>query len=94
MNKGQTTIPTGFDQVMSSNIRRSNDAQLEMAISDFFHYENIADQVVESTRCKYMLKQALLMGVTLDHQQGNNWRLQISFFDFLLVFSNIMKVDC
>ncbi len=47
---------------MSSDIRRSNDAQLEMTIADFFHCENIADQVVESTRFKYLLKQALLVG--------------------------------
>ncbi len=62
LNKGQTTIQTGFDLAMSSNIIRSNDAQLEMAIADFFHCENIADQVVESTRFKYMLKQAQLVG--------------------------------
>ncbi len=61
LNKGQTTIQTGFDLAMSSNIIRSNDAQLEMAIADFFHCENIADQVVE-TRFKYMLKQAQLVG--------------------------------
>ena len=62
MNKGKPTIPTGFDQAMSSDITRSNDAQLEMAMADFFHCENIADRVVESTRFKYMLKQARLAG--------------------------------
>ncbi len=33
-----------------------------MAIAGFFHCENIADRVVESTRFKYMLKQAWLVG--------------------------------
>lgn len=62
LNKGQTSIFSGFDRAMSNDIRRSNDAQLEMAIADFFHCENIADRVVESTRFKYMLKQARLVG--------------------------------
>ena len=62
MTKGQTTILSGFDRVVSNDIRRSNDAQLEMAIADFFHCENIADRVVESTRFKYMLKQACWWG--------------------------------
>ncbi len=61
-NRGQSTIESSFDRVKSSDIRQSNDAQLEMAIADFFHCENIADRVVESTRFKYMLKQARLVG--------------------------------
>ncbi len=61
MNKGQPTILTGFDQSMFSDIRRSNNAQLEMAIADFFHCETIADHVVESARFKNMLKQAQLV---------------------------------
>ncbi len=47
---------------MSSDIRRSNNTQLEKAIADFFHCENIADRVVESSRFMYMLKQAQLVG--------------------------------
>ena len=62
LNKGQTSILTGFDKVLYNDIQRSNDAQLEMAIADFFHCENITDRVVESTRFKYMLKQARLVG--------------------------------
>ncbi len=62
INKRKTSILTGFDQVLSNDIRRSNDAQLEMAIANFFHYENIADRVVGSTRFQYMLKQAQLVG--------------------------------
>ncbi len=48
--------------MVSNDICRSNDAQLEMTIADFFHCENIADTVVESTSIKYMLKQAWLVG--------------------------------
>ncbi len=33
-----------------------------MAIADFFHCENVADRVEESTRFKYMLKQTRLVG--------------------------------
>ncbi len=62
LNKGQTSILSGFDRVMSNDIRRSNDAKLEMVIADFFHCENIADRIVESTRFKYLLKQAQLVG--------------------------------
>ncbi len=62
MSKGQPTILTGFDQAVSSDIRRSNNAQLEMAIANFFHCDNIADRVVESARFNYMLKQAQLVG--------------------------------
>ncbi len=62
MNKGQLPILKGFDWAMSSDIRRSNNTQLEMAIADVFHCENIDDQVVEPTRFKYMLKQAWLVG--------------------------------
>ncbi len=57
LNKGQTSLLSSFDWVMSNDIRRSNDAQLEMTIADFFHCENIANRVVESTRFKYLLKQ-------------------------------------
>ena len=96
MTKGQTTILSGFDRVVSNDIRRSNDAQLEMAIADFFHCENIADRVVESTRFKYMLKQARLVG-------GEFWpptrkkiggKEFILFCMFYIIISNIMKVNC
>ncbi len=62
LNKGQTIIQTVFDWAMSSEIHRSNDAQLEMALTDFFHYENIADCLVESTWFQCMSRQAQLMG--------------------------------
>ena len=96
VNKGQTSILTGFDQASSNDIRRSNKAQLDMAIANFFHCENIADRVVESARFKYMLKQARLVG-------GEFWpptRKKIGGKNCLILFftviflSNIMKVNC
>ncbi len=74
MNKEQPTILTGFGQAMSSDIKKSNDAQLEMASVDFFHCENIDDWVVKSTRFKYMLKQVWLVGGEFRPPQRKNWR--------------------
>ncbi len=96
MNKGQTSILTGFDRASSNDIRRSNEAQLEMAIADFFHCENIADRVVESARFKYILKQARLVGgefrpPTRKKIRGKNFLILIFTVIFL---SNIMKVNC
>ncbi len=66
---------------MSSNIRRSNDSEVEIAVADFFHWEKISEQVVESTRLKYMLKQTQLVGDELWPPTKQNWRYeQISFF--------------
>jgi hypothetical protein len=35
---------------MKMDIRKSNNATVEMAIADFFHCENIPDEVVELPR--------------------------------------------
>ncbi len=96
VNKGQTSILTGFDRASSNDIRRGNEAQLEMAIADFFHCENIADRVVESPRFKYMLKQARLVGgefrpPTRKKIGGKNCLI---LFCTLILLSNIMKVNC
>ncbi len=96
VTKGQTSILSGFERVVSNDIQRSNDAQLEMAIADFFHCENVADRVVESTRFKYMLKQARLVG----DEFRPPMRKKIGgkkFFNINLncnISSNIMKVNC
>jgi hypothetical protein len=45
-----------------SDIRRSNDATVEMAIADFFHCENIPDAVVESSRFKRLISVCRLLG--------------------------------
>ena len=49
------TLPSMQPSISASiqnmgDIRKSNNATLEMAIADFFHSENIADAVVESPR--------------------------------------------
>ena len=96
VNKGQISILTGFDRASSNDIRRGNEAQLEMAIADFFHCENIADRVVESARFKYMLKQAWLVGGEFWPPMRNKIGGKIFFFVFLFLFftTNIMKVNC
>ncbi len=73
-NRGQTTIELSFDRGKTSDICRNNDAQLEMAIANFFHCENIADRVVESIWFKYMLKQAWLVGSEFRAPTRKNWR--------------------
>jgi len=47
---------------MQLDIRRSNDAVVEMAIADFFHCENIPDAVVESSRFKRLISVCRLVG--------------------------------
>jgi len=44
------------------DIRKSNNATLEMAIADFFHSENIADAVVESPRFARLVRLCRLVG--------------------------------
>ena len=44
------------------DIRKSNNATLEMAIADFFHSENIADAVVESPRFARLVHVCRLVG--------------------------------
>ncbi len=72
-----------------------DNAQLEMAIADFFHCENIADQEVDSTRFKYMLKQAWLMGGEFRPPTRKKMDVRLfNFICFITSFSNIKKVNC
>ena len=48
--------------ILQSDIRRSNDATVKMAIADFFHCENIPDAVVESSRFKRLISVCHLLG--------------------------------
>jgi len=41
--------------MLQSDIWRSNDATLEMAVADFFHCKNIPDAVEESSRFKRLM---------------------------------------
>jgi hypothetical protein len=47
---------------MNLDIRKSNNATVEMAIADFFHCENIPDAVVESQRFQRLIKVCRLVG--------------------------------
>jgi len=55
--QGQRSVST-----MQLDIRRCNDATVEMAIADFFHCENIPDIVVESPRFKRLISVCRLVG--------------------------------
>ena len=55
--QGQRSVST-----MQLDIRRCNDAKVEMAIADFFHCENIPDAVVESPRFKRLISVCRLVG--------------------------------
>jgi hypothetical protein len=57
---GQPSISSSLEN--TSDIRKSNNASVEMAIADFFHCENIADQVVESPRFARLIKLARTVG--------------------------------
>ncbi len=48
-SKRQMTIQVGMEKTTHFNIQRSNDANLEMAIANFFQCKNVADCIVEST---------------------------------------------
>ncbi len=50
VGSGQTTIHVGMERASQLDIRKSNNAAMEMAIADFFHCENIPDQAAESSQ--------------------------------------------
>ncbi len=47
--KRKMTIQVGIKKTSELSICCSNDADLEIAITDFFHFKNIADRIVKST---------------------------------------------
>lgn len=56
----QPFITAAFQNV--TDIRKSNNASVEMAIANFFHCENISDQIVESPRFARLIKLARTVG--------------------------------
>ena len=56
----QPSISAAFEN--TTDIRKCNDASLEFALADFFHCENIPDQVVESDTLARVIKKARLVG--------------------------------
>ncbi len=80
---------------MSSDIRRRNDSQIEMAIADYFRCVNITDQVVESTRFMCMLQQGQLVGGEFRLSIIKKLEVRILIFlCFIIFFPNMMKVNC
>ena len=51
-----------MENLVHSDIRGNNNSQLQIAISDFFHCDNIQDIVVESHRFATLLAKARLVG--------------------------------
>ena len=65
--KGRAPLPFAFSSqrtmsTMNLDIRKSNNATVEMAIADFFHCENIPDAVVESQQFQHLIKVCRLVG--------------------------------
>lgn len=58
---------------------KSNNTQLEMAIVDLFHCENIPDNVVQSQRFKIVLKKAKL--VSNDFAPSNRMKIGRQLLD-------------
>jgi hypothetical protein len=48
--------------MMNLDIRKSNNATVEMAIADFFHCENIPDAAVELPRFIWLIRMCHLVG--------------------------------
>jgi hypothetical protein len=48
--------------IMNIDIQKSNNATVEMSITDFFHYENIPDSVAESPRFLRLIRVCRLVG--------------------------------
>ena len=61
-NLKQPSITASMQNVELSDIRGNHNSQLQMAIADFFHCENIPDGAVESGRFATMLNKARLVG--------------------------------
>ena len=51
-----------MENLVHSDIRGNNNSQLQMAIDDFFHCENIQDRAVKSHQFVTLLYKARLFG--------------------------------
>ena len=59
----QPSLNAVMDNDLQTDIRMSNNSQLQMAIADFWHYENITDRVVDSHRFKILITKARFVGI-------------------------------
>ncbi len=55
VDANQMCIEVGFERAVCTDICHSFDAELELKIADFFHCENIPDDVVKSYEFKKMI---------------------------------------
>ena len=58
----QSLISASMENSLHSDIRGNNNSQLQIAIADLFHCENIQDIAVESRRFSTLLAKARLVG--------------------------------
>ena len=58
----QPSIIALMENSVQSGICGKNNSQIQMAIADFFHCENIQDRAVESHRLSTLLAKAQLVG--------------------------------
>ena len=58
----QPSINASITNYSQTDIRKSNNAQLQMAIADLWHCENFPDSAVESVRFKLVIQYARLCG--------------------------------
>ena len=70
---------------MNLDIRKSNNATIEMAIADFFHCENIPDADVESPRFVRLVRVCRLVGDDLLFPIGR--RLEASYLTSIMPIS-------
>jgi hypothetical protein len=56
--KNQPSITAALDRMKQGDIRKYNKAQLDLAIADFWHSENLPDRAVDSKRFRRILKLA------------------------------------
>ncbi len=86
VDANQTCIEVEFERAVSTDICCSYDTGLEMVIADFFHCENIPDNVETLYWFKKMLQQALLVGK--DFEFPDRRKIGGIFFSFLYFLFN------
>ncbi len=77
IDANQMCFEVGFERAVSTDI-----AGLEMAMADFFHYENIPDNPMKLYWFKKMLQQAWLVGI--DFKIPNRRKIGGNFFYFYI----------
>ena len=82
----QPSISAAFEN--TTDIRKCNDASLEFALADFFHCENIPDQVVESDTLARVIKKARLVGSDFKMPSRSNIGGELLDLNFQMVYNS------